>query len=181
MIDYISGGKSLTFWSRIAARHIRQPRLYNTILLLQYCYTCMLAQSSGNLTICDLEKAPPNQHFRENDPQNLHQMIPIDPQNQFWRFHDPQNQFFLWLGLDLGLLGLGQDQFCLTLNDQSIILKKVYSYMIGKNLDTRRIQQVLWIVSEYQKNQLDRQKFAFLISKNQLERQKKDKSSLVLF
>ncbi len=25
-IDYISGGKSLTFWSRIAARRIHQPR-----------------------------------------------------------------------------------------------------------------------------------------------------------
>jgi hypothetical protein len=25
-IDYISGGKSLTFWSRIAARLIHQPR-----------------------------------------------------------------------------------------------------------------------------------------------------------
>jgi hypothetical protein len=51
-IDYISGGKSLTFWSRIAARriHIHQPRctiyqstylvlyLYNTILLLRYYY-----------------------------------------------------------------------------------------------------------------------------------------------
>ena len=50
-IDYFSGGKSLTFWSRIAARHIHQPRfiiyhstycvlyiylhyLYNTILLI---------------------------------------------------------------------------------------------------------------------------------------------------
>ena len=26
IIDYFSGGKSLTFWSRIAARRIHQPR-----------------------------------------------------------------------------------------------------------------------------------------------------------
>jgi hypothetical protein len=27
LIDNISGGESLSFWSRIAARHIHQPRI----------------------------------------------------------------------------------------------------------------------------------------------------------
>ena len=38
IIDYFSGGKSLTFWSRIAARRIHQPRfiIYNSTHMIFY-------------------------------------------------------------------------------------------------------------------------------------------------
>ena len=49
MIDYFSGGKSLTFWSRIAARRIHQPRFiiyYSThsvfYVQLHYRYNAIL-------------------------------------------------------------------------------------------------------------------------------------------
>ncbi len=49
IIDYFSGGKSLTFWSRIAARRIHQPRLiiyYSThsvfYVYLHYRYNTIL-------------------------------------------------------------------------------------------------------------------------------------------
>ena len=49
IIDYFSGGKSLTFWSRIAARRIHQPRFiiyYSTCLIfhvyLHYRYNSIL-------------------------------------------------------------------------------------------------------------------------------------------
>ena len=49
IIDYFSGGKSLTFWSRIAARRIHQPRFiiyYGTHLVfyvqLHYRYNAIL-------------------------------------------------------------------------------------------------------------------------------------------
>ena len=49
IIDYFSGGKSLTFWSRIAARRIHQPRFiiyYSTHMIfyvkLHYRYNAIL-------------------------------------------------------------------------------------------------------------------------------------------
>ena len=34
LIDDVSGDEALSFWSRIAARHIHQPRIINLVIVL---------------------------------------------------------------------------------------------------------------------------------------------------